>query len=164
MSGQIANILVFLIILEIFEVQSVQNNLVRNLNQVVELKFVEAKNLQYVNKQWTFDVKYTDGSLDESSEYYVSILYNQEYNTSLCTVSADSTLTCVVQKDKQSNTIKVQIAGSQASGATIKWSNVNKEIPIPLKLEVKANPSAYDLNFVENKWNFFLKISPATNL
>ena len=159
MSRLITNILILIITIEAYGVQAIQNNLLRNLGETIQLKFIDAKNLFYnsTSRKWSFDIKYeiVSQAIDTISSLTVSIYHSGAY-TALCTPNDDSILKCVPQKSTHSSSDVIKIKKDSGT-ATITWSNLSEDVSILLNANMGSFDSAYDLEFIENKWNFFFK-------
>ena len=70
----------------------------RILSQIINLNFIEAKNLTFnTDSRWEFSIKYSAvNQLSVEQIYYVSILYKEEPNLAICeAINATFLLNCI---------------------------------------------------------------------
>ena len=137
----------------------------RILSQVINLNFIEAKNLTFnTDSRWEFSIKYSsENELSIDQIYYVSILYKGEPNLAVCqAINSTFLLNYILNKEGQSRYDLIQINHEVTNGATIKWNNLFKPYEIPIEATLYYVDS-YDMTyhyFAPNTryWDFRVKV------
>ena len=138
-------------------------NKTRNLAGLIELDFIEAKNLIFnTDSRWQFKVEYNSVSeLTLESVYSISILYKGALKTASCQVEADYKLNCFLNEEGQTLFDLIQLTHELNSQATIKWTNLNKIYNIAIDASLKYEDSyslAFHTGLNFNYWDFRVKI------
>lgn len=130
-------------------------NKLRSLQLSTNLDFIEAYDLTYKDKKWSFKIR-TDTVLPNQSNVLVDILVYKSltsYDTASC-IYNNKILSCVRNGYSQSDTELVKLNFIQYQG-TVTWNNIKKkELKIPLNTKMTFS-KAYG-KFFTNKWNFMI--------
>ena len=96
-------------------------------DEIIELSFISAKNLTFNEEsRWSLGIEYSGSALNIQKSYLVSILYNGNPALIICDPDEDSKLNCIFGQVGQKQTDLIQLNSDFITGATIKWTNLNK--------------------------------------
>ena len=133
-------------------------------DEIIELSFISAKNLTFNEEsRWSLGIEYSGSALNIQKSYLVSILYNGNPALIICDPDDDSKLNCIFGQVGQRQTDLIQLNSDFITGATIKWTNLNKVYDIPINATLKYVDS-YNLHYYFSGntikyWDFKVKIS-----
>ena len=133
-------------------------------DEIIELSFISAKNLTFNEEsRWSLGIEYSGSALNIQKSYLVSILYNGNPALIICDPVDDSKLNCIFGQVGQKQTDLIQLNSDFITGATIKWTNLNKVYDILINATLKYVDS-YNLQYhfsgnTIRYWDFKVKIS-----
>lgn len=123
-----------------------------------KLQFISANKLYFEDGKWKFDLSVTPLS---SAKVIIDILYGSEASTATCTGGRNNRVSCIVDKESQSQNVLIKIKKEKPSGSasTVTWtSGLTKDTDIPLYTELNYQ-EAKNLRFENNNWNFDIYIT-----
>lgn len=128
----------------------------KTFQQTISLTYKNAT-MQFVNSgSGKYNIQiYLDGTIElqNNAELQLSLYSDPGYSLANCIYSSEpKMLNC--QEVSGSNSKKIKFITDQKDGS-IKWTNQKfEDDSVIMKLEAKTNIYGYDLDFVDNKWNF----------
>ena len=128
-----------------------------------KLKYSRLYDLTYLEKKWHFKILLNEKSLPENALIKVDILFTIDENKNSATCyHSNSILNCVVDATSQSSSNLVQLSAIKKYGS-IEWENpkISDRIEFIVTLTYK---DSYDLDFIDNRWNFTLKADTNVNI
>lgn len=123
------------------------------ITKLASLNLIEAYELLYSNKKWSFKIK-VEETLPEDSKLIIDINYNSYSDTATCTYN-NKIISCLRDDSSQgsSELIKLKVAKNKGS---VTWLNIKDDyVKIPF-LTTLSYSKSYGLFFTD-VWNFIIE-------
>ena len=120
-----------------------------------ELDFISIYDLSFFQKSdlWKYKIKFQNGILPENALVKVDFLIKNNITYDNC-YYYNSVLNCETHQIGNSSLILLSYIKKYGS---ITWRNLNKDLIVPINLTINYIDS-YNLRFLGNSWNFYLKL------
>ena len=126
-----------------------------SITRLASLSLIEAYDLLYSNKKWSFKIK-VEETLPEDSKLIIDITYNSNNNAdaAICTYN-NKILSCLKDDSSQGSTELIKLKKEKKYGS-VKWLNIKDDyVKIPF-LTTLSYSKSYGLFFTD-VWNFIIE-------